>query len=70
MSRCFKLFAVLLLLSSATGCSALGINHPLTGILPTSYSTKRVDSQLMHADYEVQSDSPNVVAHADYEYQQ
>lgn len=64
MLRRFYLLAILLLTFTATGCSALGIEHPLTGIVPAGYTTKRVDSELVNAVYEVESESTTGVEFA------
>jgi len=64
MSRRFSLFAGLLLLLAVTGCSALGTNHNLTGITPTSYVSQRAGSQIIHADYAVEADAPTEVEFA------
>jgi hypothetical protein len=64
MSRRFSLFASLLLLLAATGCSALGGGHTLTGITPTSYVSKRVGSQIIYADFAADANSPSMVEFA------
>jgi hypothetical protein len=64
MSRRFSLFASLLLLLAATGCSALGGGRTLTGITPTSYVSKRVGSQIIYADFAADANSPSMVEFA------